>query len=360
MSSTNFYPIVIKEIRKETHDAVSIQMDIPKELQTLFQFKAGQYLTFKVPGHPDQRRSYSLSSAPFEGAWTVAVKQLTGGLFSTMANQNLKVGDTLEVMPPTGNFCPEAIPDNAGHYVFFAAGSGITPIISMIKTLLHQNPENHCILFYSNKTSTGIIYKEQLEALKNKYIQRFTLHYLLSRERMDASLFQGRINQEKCQELLEAFPDLKRADQFFLCGPLEMIEGIKDALLSHAVDRKKIHFELFTSPEKVKTNIQEVTAANVYGHDSISQVSVNVDGVTIDFALAWHGRSVLDEAISKGADLPYSCKGGVCCTCRARLIEGEVEMDLNYALEEDELEDGYILTCQAHPRSPRVLIDFDQ
>jgi ring-1,2-phenylacetyl-CoA epoxidase subunit PaaE len=360
MSNTAFYPVVVKEIRKETHDTVSIQLDIPQELQTVFQFQAGQYLTFKVPGHSDQRRSYSLSSAPFEDTWTVAVKQLPGGLFSTIANQVLKAGDIIEVMPPTGNFCPEANPDKAGSYVFFAAGSGITPIISMIKTLLHQNLENRCTLFYSNKTSSGIIYKEHLEALKNKYIQRFTLHYLLSRERMDASLFQGRINHEKCNELLDAFPDLKGADEFFLCGPLEMIEGIKDALANQGVDRKKVHFELFTAPDKSKTTIQKDADAIANSRDSISQVSVNVDGVTIDFSLAWHGRSVLDEAISKGADLPYSCKGGVCCTCRARLIEGEVEMDLNYALEEDELEDGYILTCQAHPRSPRVLIDFDQ
>jgi ring-1,2-phenylacetyl-CoA epoxidase subunit PaaE len=360
MSSHSFYPLTIAEIRRETHDAVSIQLQVPDEWRDIFSFRAGQYLTFKVPGHPDERRSYSLSSAPAENVWTVAVKQLSAGLFSTMANRTLKVGDMLEVMPPMGNFCADSSADKPGQYVFFAAGSGITPVISLIKTLLAENPENQCTLFYTNKTSSGIIYKEQLEALKNQYLQRFSLHYLLSRERMDAALFQGRMDPQKCKDVLEAFPELIQADHFYLCGPLEMIEGVRDTLSSHGVDRKKVHFELFTTPGSAKNKEKSESEETWKGEDKLSQVSVNVDGVTVDFELAWHGRSVLDEAISRGADLPFSCKGGVCCTCRARLIEGEVEMDLNYALEEDELEDGYILTCQSHPRSPKVFIDFDQ
>jgi ring-1,2-phenylacetyl-CoA epoxidase subunit PaaE len=357
--STAFYKVKIKDIRKETYDTVSISFDIPDELMSSFQYKQGQYLTFKVPGNEDERRSYSLCSSPLDHEWRVAVKLVKGGLFSVLANEQLQIGDELEIMPPLGHFYSELNPENKKHYIFFAAGSGITPVISIIKTILLTEPQSECTLFYSNKSSSGIIFKEQLEALKNKNLGRFSLYYLLSREKMDIELFQGRINEKKCRQLLEIFKHIVRADEFFLCGPFEMIESVKHTLLNSGVDKRKIHTELFTPPEQKTTQIGKQQIEKVGSKDKTSQVSVNVDGVTIEFELSYHGRSVLEEAISKGADLPYSCKGGVCSTCRARLIEGDVEMTVNYALEEEEIEDGYILTCQSHPRSEKVMIDFD-
>lgn len=358
--STAFYKIKISDIVKETHDTVSISFDIPEHLKSSFQYKQGQYLTFKVPGNEDERRSYSLCSSPLDQEWRVAVKLVPGGLFSVLANEQLKVGDELEVMPPLGNFYTELDRVNNKKYVFFAAGSGITPIISIIKTVLLKEPQSECTLFYSNKTSSGIIFKEQLEALKNKNLGRFSLYYLLSRERMDIDLFQGRIDENKCQQLLENFQHIVHADEFFLCGPFEMIESVKTNLLKSGVDKSKIHTELFTPPDQTKIASSKIQTEKIGMKEKISHVSVNVDGVTTDFKLSFHGRSVLEEAVSKGVDLPYSCKGGVCSTCRAKLLEGEVEMTVNYALEEEEIEDGYILTCQSHPRSEKVIIDFDQ
>ncbi len=358
--STAFYKVKIKNIIKETHDTVSISFDIAEDLMSKFHYKQGQYLTFKVPGNEDERRSYSLCSSPFDQEWRVAVKLVPGGLFSVMANEQLKVGDELEIMAPLGNFYSELDSGNNKHYVFFAAGSGITPVISIIKTVLLSEPNSECTLFYSNKTSSGIIFKEQLEALKNKNLGRFSLYYLLSRERMDIELFQGRINENKCQQLLENFQHIVHADEFFLCGPFEMIESVKSNLLKSGADKSKIHTELFTPPDQQKLVSGKIKTEKFGMKEKISHVSVNVDGVTTDFELSFHGRSVLEEAVSKGVDLPYSCKGGVCSTCRAKLLEGEVEMTVNYALEEEEIEDGYILTCQSHPRSEKVRIDFDQ
>jgi ring-1,2-phenylacetyl-CoA epoxidase subunit PaaE len=358
--STSFYKVKIKDITKETHDTVSISFDIPEDLKSVFYFRQGQYLTFKVPGHEDERRSYSLCSSPIDQEWRVAVKLVPGGLFSVLANEQLKVGDELEVMAPLGNFYSDLDGGNNKQYVFFAAGSGITPVISIIKTVLLSEPKSECTLFYSNKTSSGIIFKEQLEALKNKNLGRFSLYYLLSRERMDIELFQGRINEEKCQQLLENFQHILQGDEFFLCGPFEMIESVKGTLLNKSVDKSKIHTELFTPPDQKKMAVGKNSVEKIVKKDKISHVAVNVDGVTTEFELSFHGRSVLEEAVSKGVDLPYSCKGGVCSTCRAKLVEGEVEMTVNYALEEEEIEDGYILTCQSHPRSENVRIDFDQ
>jgi ring-1,2-phenylacetyl-CoA epoxidase subunit PaaE len=333
---------------------------VPEDLREDFSYKAGQYLTFKVPGHPEERRSYSLCSSPLEGIWKVAVKQVKGGMFSTLANQDLKAGETLEVLAPLGNFCTDTAAENKKHYVFFAAGSGITPVISLIKYILATENQSTITLFYVNKNSSNIIFKEDLEAIKNKNLGRFSLNYLLSKERMDAALFQGRMDKEKCKALLNAFPELLRADAFFICGPLEMTENLLSLLDQEGIDHKKVHTELFTPPTKPAATAIETAITEGLVTDNMSQVSVKIDGVTIDFNLGYHGKSILDAATAQGADLPYSCKGGVCCTCRAKLIEGEVEMDVNYALEDDEIEDGFILTCQSHPRSGRIMVDFDQ
>jgi len=358
-----FYELKVKGINKETPDTVSVSLEVPVDLRGEFQFKQGQYLTFETFLNGEEiRRSYSLCTSPKDEEWRVAIKKVPGGKFSTFANEKLKEGDQLMVMKPQGNFYTEVKPEQSKHYVFFAAGSGITPILSIVKTILLVEPKSAITLFYGNKNSSNIIFKEQLEALKNQHLGRFSIHYLLSRERMDAELFQGRLNKEKCKNLLSCIPDLKTADEFFLCGPLEMIMDIKGLLEEEGIDKKNIHFELFFNPDQDTSGNGSIQSdhTTVIDSSSNSRVTVKVDGVSFDFDLAYNGKNVLDAAIAKGADLPYSCKGGVCSTCRARLIEGTVDMSVNYALEEDELEDGYILTCQAHPRSEKIVVDFDQ
>jgi len=358
--SKHFHELQIDNITKETHDTVTITLRIPEDLRETFHYKAGQYLTFKVPGHPEERRSYSLCSSPEEGIWKVAVKQVKDGMFSNLANHNLKSGDILEVLPPIGNFCIETKPDNKNHYVFFAAGSGITPVISIIKHILNTEKMSIVSLFYVNKNSSNIIFKEELEAIKNRNLRRFSLNYLLSRERMDAALFQGRMDSDKCRAILDAFPELKVADAFFICGPIEMTEDLIALLSQEGVDKHQIHTELFTPPKKTTEQAARKVDEDNKVDGEQAQVSVKIDGVTMDFELGYRGQSILDAAIAQGADLPYSCKGGVCCTCRAKLMEGAVEMDVNYALQDDEIEDGFILTCQSHPRTERIIVDFDQ
>lgn len=353
-----FHTLRVREVRPETHDTVSIALEIPDELRSLFAFAPGQYLTFrKQMGEEEVRRSYSICAAPADGEWRVAVKKVRGGLFSVYANEQLRAGDLLEVTPPEGRFCPTEV-SGPLHYVLFAAGSGITPVLSIVKSVLETRPDSRVTLFYSNRSSSNIIFKEPLEALKNKYIGRLALHYLLSREKMDAALFQGRIDGAKCADLCRSFPDILQADDFFLCGPFEMIQQVRESLQEQGVPSSKIHFELFTPAgapvTKAAANLTEEEAGRR------SQVSVKLDGVTIGFELEYDGQNILDAALANGADLPFSCKGGVCSTCRARLVDGQVEMDVNYALEQDEIEDGFILTCQAHPRTELVFVDFDQ
>jgi ring-1,2-phenylacetyl-CoA epoxidase subunit PaaE len=357
----HFEELVIEDVRKETNDCVSIAFIIPEHLKQTFRFTQGQNITLKTTlGGTEMRRSYSICSAPGEKELRIAVKLVPEGLFSTHANQILKPGDRLEVLPPTGRFFTPLNPDYQKQYVAFAAGSGITPVLSIIKTTLATEPRSGFTLVYGNRSSGHIIFKEALDALKNQYMERFRIIHILSRERMDIPLFQGRIDAEKCRGLASSLIDLEGTDDFFLCGPQSMIFSVKSFLEEGGVPKNKIHFELFTSPGQ-----QAVQGQIAGGEDPgktaalRSQVTVKLDGRAFDIDLPYFGESILDAALSAGADLPFACKGGVCCTCRAKLTGGEVEMDVNYALEPDELAAGYVLACQSHPRSPRVEIDFD-
>lgn len=358
--STHFYPLKVKEVRKETNDTVSVALEVPSELNETFRFTQGQYLTFRMIQDSEEiRRSYSICSCPMDNEWRFAVKKVKGGKFSSFANDTLKAGDTLEVMPPMGKFYTPLQAEDQKSYVMFAAGSGITPIISLIKTILRKEIKSQVTLFYSNKSTGSIIFKEELEGLKNKFLGKLSIHYLLSREKMDAELFQGRLDKIKCQDLIRTIPHVLKADEYFLCGPLEMIESVKVTLLESGIDKKKIHFELFTIPGMEQKIAADVAAEKV-SSGPFGNVEVKADGVTIAFDLQYDGQNILDAAIAHGADLPFSCKGGVCSTCKAKLTEGTVEMNRNYALEEDEVEEGYILTCQSHPRSKFLVVDFDQ
>lgn len=353
----HFHQLSIKDIRKETDECVSIAFEIPAEVEKDFQFIPGQNVTLrKVFNGEEIRRSYSICSCPSENELRVAVKKVVGGIFSTFANEELKKGDVLEVLPPTGNFYTQILSSQKKNYVFIAAGSGITPVISLVKTILATEKESQITLLYGNKGIGSIIFKEQLEALKDKYLDRFNLHHVFSRETTETDFNSGRIDAAKMNQLSPMI-NLNSVDNFFICGPEPLIFTVKDFLLSQGIDADKIHFELFTTPTKEHTKIYE--AVNPIEEEG-SNITMRIDGRSFEFKLEYNGKTILDAGLDHGADLPFACKGGVCCTCKAKLIEGEVEMEANYGLEKSELKAGFILTCQSHPRTEKVVVDYDQ
>ncbi len=358
-ATTKFYALRVREIRRETSDTVSVAFEVPNELQNLFQFTQGQYLTLRteIEG-TDERRSYSICTAPQEQDLRVAIKKVPGGLFSTFANERLQAGDTLQVMPPQGRFFTQLDAQNEKLYVAFAAGSGITPVQSILKTVLYQEPKSRFLLFYGNRGFDQIIFREELEKLKNRYPDSLAVHHVLSREALSAEIFNGRLDGEKCRAYCRLLFEPADVDAFFLCGPEEMIFDIKDALEAQAVDPKRIHFELFTTPGSPKKKIDPSAVARAADSFDASIVVIQ-DGIQFDFHLQSDGSSVLDAAMRAGADLPFSCKGGVCSTCKGKILEGEVTMDLCYGLEPEEVEAGYVLTCQSHPKSKKVVVSFD-
>lgn len=352
----HFYPLQIKDIRKETPDCVSIAFEVPAGLQSTFSYRHGQYLTIKAIIEGEEvRRSYSVCSSPLENELRIAVKKVEDGRFSKYANEQLKKGDIIEAMPPIGKFFTPLHHQHQKSYIAFAAGSGITPILSIIKTTLLTEPQSNFTLVYGNRNRHSIIFKEELEGLKNRYIDRFRVIHILSREKMDAAINFGRIDEAKCRQLFEKILDAKTTDEFFICGPEEMTFAVKFFLEQQGIDKKKIHFELFNASSKkpaILTSEKENDKAQ-------STITIRLDGASFNFNLGYDSISILDAALQRGADLPFACKGGVCCTCRAKLVEGEVEMDVNYALEPEELEQGFILACQSHPKTEKVVVDFD-
>lgn len=355
---TQFHTLTIKEIRRETPDCISIAFAVPPNLAALYRFEQGQNITLRVPfGGEEIRRSYSICASPLDNELRVAVKKVPEGKFSFHAVQHLKPGDAVDVLPPSGKFNVPLDSRLARNYLALAAGSGITPVISIIRTTLMTEPGSQFTLVYGNRDRTSIIFRDKLDALKNCYMDRLTIHHVLSREKTDMAVYQGRIDAAKCEELSAGLIDFTGMDHIFLCGPEPMIFSVRDWLLGRGVPPSKVHFELFHVPG------QQSAAGKhheVKGRASgSSRVSLRIDGSFVEFPLDFDGPSVLDAALRHGADLPFACKGGVCATCKARLLEGRVHMEHNYALEADELEAGFILTCQSHPTSERVVIDFD-
>ena len=354
----HFHSLRVKKVEKETDECVSIEFEMPQELKEVFRFKQGQNLTIKkIFNGEELRRNYSICTSPFDDKLKVAVKKTEGGVFSTWANEQLKAGDVLEVLPPTGKFYTELQPTQKKNYVAFAAGSGITPILSIIKTTLITEPKSTFTLVYGNRTKNSIIFKEELEALKDKFIDRFRIYHILSREATEAEINNGRIDVDKLERLFSKLIDVKTSDEFFVCGPEEMIFCIKGYLEGRGIAPDKIHFELFTVPGEKKSEVRGQKPEVNEGPKA--KVSVKLDGIMFDFDLAYESESILDAALKQGADLPYACKGGVCTTCKAKLIEGKVRMDVNWGLEPEEVEKGFILTCQSHPQTERVIVDFD-
>ena len=352
-----FHTLNVLDVQQKTEDTVSITFDIPAELKADYQYLSGQYLTLKTTLFgEDLRRSYSLHTAPFEGAWSVAVKKVEQGLFSSFAASELKAGMQLDVMTPMGNFTFTPEPNSKKSHVLFASGSGITPILSIMKTALHEESDSDVTLFYGNKGFASVIFREEIEALKNKYMNRLRVIHVFSREGLGNKIQKGRIDKAKTDELYSAFLKDSAIDNVFICGPEQMILDVTESMKGKGVDASNIHFELFTAPTQQKQ--APVNPADVVHIDS--NVKIIVDGDEIDLHLDSEGESLLDAAQAWGADLPYACKGGVCCTCKAKIIEGSVRMDVNYGLEADEIEAGYILTCQSHPTSEKLIVSFDE
>jgi ring-1,2-phenylacetyl-CoA epoxidase subunit PaaE len=359
--ATHFHRLTIADIRKETPDCVSIAFKVPDDLKTTYLFKQGQNLTLRtIMNGEEVRRSYSICTSPADDELRVAIKKAPYGKFSVWANNLLKPGDTMEVMPPTGTFYTELDPSHKKKYLAFAAGSGITPVISIIKTTLSTEPDSTFTLVYGNQNRNSIIFKEQLEALKNIYMNRLAIHFILSREQTEAAIYSGRIDAEKLSLLSQKLINIHAMDHTFICGPEQMIFTVMNWLQDYGIDKKKIHFELFTTPgQKTEVNSRQSEARKEQAVTESSKVTVKLDGISFEFNLPFDGETILEAALKQGADLPFSCKGGVCSTCKAKLMQGKVDMDTNYALEQEEVDAGYILTCQSHPRTEKVVVDFD-
>ena len=350
---SEFHSLKVKEIVKETNDTVSVSFQVPEYLKEEFAFTPGQYLTLKLTiNNEEQRRSYSICSSSAEDI-TVAVKKVENGLVSSYLNEVLKENDEMEVMTPEGNFTLETDQAKKRKFVGFAAGSGITPIMSIIKQLSMDETETVFTLFYSNKTESDVIFKHQLDQLAGDNLK---INYIYTRQKLNNPLLEGRIDKSKATELIKADLSCLNADAFYLCGPEEMIFNVKSALGEFGVLNTKIKFELFTTPvlmaEKPKQEVDE-------NFDGEALVTVIYDDEEIDFNLNKDGDTILDAAMDNDVDVPFSCKGAVCCTCKAKVTEGKVTMDANYALSDQEVEDGYVLACQSHPASAKVTLDFD-
>jgi len=354
---SKFHSIKVADIYKETKDCSVISFEIPVALQEEFQFIQGQHLTLKssIDGK-EERRSYSLCSSPIENKWKVAVKKINGGVFSTFVNENLKKGDFLELMQPNGEFFTTVNPSKAKNYIAFAAGSGITPILSIIKTHLALEPNSTFKLFYLNRSVKSIIFKEEIELLKNKYFDRFEIFHFLTKELRSIELLNGRFTKEKLQVLTSKIIEVPEVDDCFICGPEEMIFLIRDALVSAGLSKDKIHFELFSTgnSEEDKQRITKILEHKVEG----TEVTIIDGGKEFHFTMDDDFDNILDGALAAGADLPFACKGGVCSTCRCKIISGTVEMKINYALDENEVAKGLILSCQAVPTSKNVVVEF--
>jgi ring-1,2-phenylacetyl-CoA epoxidase subunit PaaE len=357
---SKFHPLTIAHVRNETRDTIAVTFTVPAELQDSFQYQQGQHLTLRAQiGNEDVRRSYSICSAVQERALRVAIKRTQGGLFSSWANDTLQVGHTVDVMPPMGHFNVPLDAANRKHYLAFAAGSGITPILSIIKTTLAAEPHSSFTLFYGNRASSSVIFKEELSDLKDTYLERLKIAYVMSREQQDIELFNGRITKDKAAQFLRHWVRVEDIDTAFICGPEDMMLGVSEALQEAGMSKPQIKVELFAASIPKHAHQPRAAAASAAAHQQ-AEVTVIMDGNAASFTMEQDKESLLDAGLRAGLDMRYSCKGGVCSTCRCKVIEGKVDMDVNYALEDYEIARGYVLSCQSFPATAKVVIDFDQ
>ncbi len=362
MSDSQFYSLTVAAVEPETENAIKLSFAVPDALRDQFRYQPGQYLTLQseVDGEP-VRRSYSICSGIHEPMMQVAIKRVDGGVFSNFANDNLRAGAHLEVMPPKGDFFVPLDASKARNYLFIASGSGITPVVSNIKSILQEEPDSRVTLLYGNQRTNTIMFRDTLSFLKNRYMTRFHWINILSREDQGADLLNGRLNNRKGGELNQKLVNLAGFDEYFVCGPESMISEVSRGLRSVGATQENIHYELFASSAEDAEAVVQKHQARVrdYGGKQ-SSVTLKVDGRSSQFELTADGENLLDAGLNQGLDLPYSCKGGVCSTCKAKLVEGQVDMDITHGLEPGEMEAGYILTCQAHPITDTVVVDFDQ
>jgi ring-1,2-phenylacetyl-CoA epoxidase subunit PaaE len=363
MDSTQFYQLSVANVRPETESSICVAFNVPKTLQDTFAFKQGQFLTMKAQISGEEvRRSYSICSGVHEGRLKVGIKRVNGGSFSNYANDNFEDGFLVDVMPPQGNFYTELDADNEKSYMLIAAGSGITPILSNIKTILHEEPLSRVSLLYGNLRSNSVMFMDELGFIKNRYMSRFQWINIMDNEDQGAEVLNGIIDNKKGAELYQyKLINIEDTDEAFICGPQAMMSEISRGFRSMGFDESRIHYELFTSSSEDSMAALEKYTQRIaeYGEQKTSNVKIIAGGRSIDFDLATVGENILDAGIHHGLDLPYACKAGVCSTCKARLVEGKVDMDLNHALEAEEIEAGYVLTCQSHPISDNVVLDFD-
>jgi ring-1,2-phenylacetyl-CoA epoxidase subunit PaaE len=351
-----FHRLAVNDLRRESSDAVSLTFAIPSELESDYSFAPGQYLTLRTTMDGEEvRRSYSICSGPDDGELRIAVKKVDGGAFSSWAADELKAGDQLDVMTPTGRFGIAPAPEEARVYVGFAAGSGITPILSIVKGVLAREPKSRFFLFYGNRSTGGMLFREALEELKDRFMQRFSVFHVISGEEQDIPILHGRLDGEKVRVLLRSLVPAASVDHVFICGPTGMSEDIEATCRAIGLAEDRIHVERFVSGLGGKPRAKAVIAPSA---PPKAIASLTVDGKRRDVPVA-EGESILDAALRAGMDLPFACKGGMCSTCRAYLVEGEAPMDVNYSLEPWELKAGFILTCQARPKSGKVVVDYD-
>ncbi|WP_208278553.1 1,2-phenylacetyl-CoA epoxidase subunit PaaE [Massilia oculi] len=354
---SKFYPLTVSKVKHETRDAIAVTFDVPPELKDTFAYRQGQYLTLRttIDGE-DVRRSYSICSAVQDAQLRVAIKRCSGGLFSGWANDSLQPGATLDVMPPSGNFNVPLDAASSRHYLAFAAGSGITPILSIVKTTLQAEPESRFTIVYGNRASSSVIFRDELTDLKDQYMGRLRLVYVMSREQQDIELFNGRITEDKCSQFLRHWIDIKDIDVAFICGPEDMMHGVSRALQQAGLPKEQIRIELFaaSAPTRERKPRSVESAAR-----NLTEVTVIMDGNAASFTMDKDKESLLDAGLRAGLDMRYSCKGGVCSTCRCKVLDGEVEMDVNYALEDYEVARGFVLSCQSFPVTDKVVVDFD-
>ena len=358
LEMSKFHELRVAGTTNETRDAVVVTFDVPDAKREAFRFTQGQHLTLRAEFDGGEiRRSYSICSAPFENKLRIAVKRVQDGVFSTWAHQRLTPGQTIECMEPAGNFHVPLKPDAERHHVAFAAGSGITPVISILKATLRAEPKSRFTLIYGNRASSSVIFKEELSNLKDIYLDRFNLIFILSREQQDLELFNGRIDGAKCDALLARWIDPAGIDVAYLCGPQSMMEEVSASLHANGVDKERIKMELFGGGQpRGPREHREIAAV---GRQEC-RVTVIQDGRSREFHTEKNKHTLLESALEQGIELPYSCKGGVCSTCRCKMTTGEVDMDVNFALEDYEVARGFILTCQSYPLTSEVVLDFDQ
>ena len=351
-----FHNLAIASLRRETADSVSLAFAVPEALRAAYYYTPGQYLTLQANiGGEDVRRSYSICSGLDDDELRVAIKRLPGGVFSNWANDTLRVDEKLDVMTPDGRFGVPIEPGASRTLVGFAAGSGITPILSILKTVLLREPASRFSLFCGNRSTESIMFRGELEDLKDRFLSRLSVFHVLSREQQDVPILNGHLDAEKVGRLLRSMVPAASVDHAFVCGPQPMIEGLEEALADAGLVRERIHVERFTPATGGRA--RPAVVAPTAEPKAIATV-IN-EGVRTEIPVA-EGEAIIDAAIRAGRNLPYSCKGGMCCTCRARLLEGRVEMTVNYSLEPWETDAGYVLTCQSHPVTARVVLDYDQ